>query len=408
MTITPRSHLSGALLSSALMFSSVAPAGAPVEIVESIPLETVLDNPDIRNTREVWLEMIHGARQTLDIEQFYISNAPGEALDTILTAIGEAGARGVRVRLIVDSRMFRTYPEPATTLGRSPGISLRVMDFGKAGGGIQHAKYIIADDREVFIGSQNFDWRALSHIHELGIRIADAGAARTFGRVFAIDWTLAAEIGKLTPPEPSAEPVTSPFRIPFAAGDTALMEPTWSPARWSPDSIHADESALLRLIDGAREHLFLQFLTYSVSDRSGGPYTVIDSALRRAAQRGVEVRLIVADWEKGTPAEKSLADLASVPNISVRFSVIPDWSGGYIPFGRVEHCKYVTADGTRFWLGSANCERNYFHASRNVGVACEHPALTRTLERIFTRSWDGPYLEPVEPGKKYAPRKHGE
>ncbi|TLY29064.1 MAG: phospholipase, partial [Ignavibacteria bacterium] len=42
-------------------------AGYPdFEIVESIPIETVLDNPDVRNTQEVWLEMINGARSSLD------------------------------------------------------------------------------------------------------------------------------------------------------------------------------------------------------------------------------------------------------------------------------------------------------------------------------------------------------
>jgi hypothetical protein len=30
-----------------------------IELVESIPVETTLDNPDIRNTQEVWLEMIN-------------------------------------------------------------------------------------------------------------------------------------------------------------------------------------------------------------------------------------------------------------------------------------------------------------------------------------------------------------
>src|ERR1041385_4903515 len=63
------------------------------EIVESIPVETVLDNPDVRNTGEVWLEMINRATRSLDIEQFYISNQAGEPLDEVLRAIIRAAER---------------------------------------------------------------------------------------------------------------------------------------------------------------------------------------------------------------------------------------------------------------------------------------------------------------------------
>jgi phosphatidylserine/phosphatidylglycerophosphate/cardiolipin synthase-like enzyme len=68
-----------------------------IEIVESTPIETFLDNPDIPNTREVWLEMIGRAARTLDIEQFYISDEPGKLLQDVLAAIRSAADRGVRV-----------------------------------------------------------------------------------------------------------------------------------------------------------------------------------------------------------------------------------------------------------------------------------------------------------------------
>ena len=91
-------------------FSAQSQTSADIELVESIPLETSLDNPDIRNTHEVWLEMVTRARRSLDIEQFYISNEPGKLLETVLAAIYAAADRGVKVRLIVDARMYKTYP----------------------------------------------------------------------------------------------------------------------------------------------------------------------------------------------------------------------------------------------------------------------------------------------------------
>lgn len=60
---------------------------ADIEIVESIPVVTTLDNPDIRDTYPVWIEMITGAKHSLDIEQFYISNATGSLFENVLIEI---------------------------------------------------------------------------------------------------------------------------------------------------------------------------------------------------------------------------------------------------------------------------------------------------------------------------------
>ncbi|RKY61507.1 MAG: hypothetical protein DRP96_03025, partial [Candidatus Neomarinimicrobiota bacterium] len=98
------------------------------EIVESIPAETVLDNPEIRNTAEVWVEMIQSARKTIDIEQFYISNQAGEALEPVIREIEKAADRGVNVRVIADKRMAVTYPETLERLNTRNNIIVRNID----------------------------------------------------------------------------------------------------------------------------------------------------------------------------------------------------------------------------------------------------------------------------------------
>lgn len=74
------------------------------EIVESIPLETNLDNDILRDTKTVWLEMINHADKTIDIEQFYIANDPEETLEPIIQAIEIKAAAGIRVRIIAEKR----------------------------------------------------------------------------------------------------------------------------------------------------------------------------------------------------------------------------------------------------------------------------------------------------------------
>jgi phosphatidylserine/phosphatidylglycerophosphate/cardiolipin synthase-like enzyme len=386
------------------------PASPPgIEIVESTPVGTSLANADIPKAHDVWLEMIGHARATLDLEEYYVSNEPGKMLEDVLAAIEAAGKRGVKVRMIVDARMYKTYPDSVDRLAQQPNTQVRRIDFGAIAGGIQHAKYFIVDGQEVFVGSQNFDWRALEHIHELGLRIRDSQIASVFGDVFSLDWQLAS----LTPEAARSFAVPrktyqTPIRIPGPAGEIALVSPTFSPLNFIPDPDLWDERAIVELIDGARSSLSLQSLTYSPLERQGGRYAVIDDALRRAASRGVKVRMIVSDWEKGTPAVAALKALAAVPNIEVAFTAIPDWSGGYISFARVEHCKYIVADSQKFWLGTSNCEKSYFYNTRNLGIVCASPHLAATLTRIFLKSWDSPYKELITQNGEYAPREHGE
>ncbi len=385
------------------------PPRADIEIVESTPVGTTLDNPEIRDAQKVWLEMMSQARQTLDIEQFYISDEPGKMLEPVLAAVSSAGERGVKVRVMVDARMYKTYPASVDALSRRRNIEVRRIDFGAIAGGIQHAKYFIVDGREVFVGSQNFDWRALEHIHELGLRINDARLAAVYEDIFDFDWRLASlapEAAKSMVPE--KRNYRTPSRIQGTGGEVAVLFPTFSPPGFIPDPASWDEPAIVELIDGARKTLSLQFLSYSPADRRGNRYPVIDDALRRAAKRGVRVRMIVSDWQKGSPEVASLKDLARTPNIEVAFSVIPEWSGGYIPFARVEHCKYIVADDGRFWLGTSNCEKSYFYNSRNVGVLCSSPGLAATLTRIFLKSWNSPYKELITQNGEYMPREHGE
>ncbi|HTK83034.1 MAG TPA: phospholipase D-like domain-containing protein [Bacteroidota bacterium] len=384
-------------------------AASNFEIVESTPIGTILDNPDIRNAHEVWLEMINGAKTSLDIEQFYISPQQGEPLDDVLSAIVEAGKRGVVVRLMVDSRMYKTYPKTADSLGTQKNITMRVIEIAKLAGGIQHAKYFLVDHEEAFVGSQNFDWRALKHIHELGARIRNHDVAQFYQHIFDLDWQLAEKNDPaLIPATLHHESNHFPAWTLGAEGDTVWMYPTASPKSLLPDTARWDEPNILELIGSARSEVVLQFLSYSTTGRDKSRYDSLDTALRKAASRGVKVKLIASDWEKGSPGDAPLKSLSQVPNIEVRFSVIPEWSGGYISFARVEHCKYICVDGAAFWLGTSNAEKSYFYTTRNLGVIVKNAKLAGTMKKIFYKSWDGPYMEPVKADVDYKPRKHGE
>ncbi|MBI5019927.1 MAG: hypothetical protein HZB59_00670 [Ignavibacteriales bacterium] len=380
-----------------------------IELVESYPIETTLDDTSIRNTPDVWMEMIKGAKQSLDIEQFYISTQAGEPLDAIIKEIIAASERGVRVRVIADSRMYRTYPETIDLLKKQKNISARIIDFGKIAGGIQHAKYFIVDNEEIFLGSQNFDWRALKHIHELGVRVRNKELAKIFGDVFEIDWNLSdTSRTKILSKSITNKKYSRPITLIGQVNDTISLIPTMSPISAIPDSTLWDENWITKMIDLAKNEILCQFLTYSPLTRDKKYYAVLDDALRRAAVRGVKVKIIVSDWSKDHPTIDHLKSLSMVPNIEIKFSSIPEWSGGYIPFARVDHCKYLVVDSAQCWIGTSNWEKSYFYTSRNLGLCISNNSIAQKVRNIFQLSWNSHYIELIKLDIEYSPREHGE
>lgn len=392
-----------------------AATGAPaLALVQTRPVETALGDPGLAETLPAWLALIRDARETLDLEHFYCSDWPGEPLGEVLDEIGRAAARGVRVRLLLDARMHRTYPRPADSLGRVPGIEVRVVDMARIAGGVQHGKVMIADGRAVFVGSQNLDWRALRHIHELGALARDARLARAFADVFELDWAAADTSGRPAGRDTLAalrdglggtDRGPWPAALPLAPGDTARVTPVFSPRGFLPDSTLWDLPRLVALLDGARDEIVLQLLQYG---HGRAERLVLDDALRRAAARGVRVRLVISDWVAGGRAVATLRALDSLATVEVRLSTLPEWTGGYIPFARVEHCKYLVVDGRRLWIGTSNWEPGYFTSSRNMGLVIESSTLAAAARRVFETSWGAPSAAPIRHDAEYPPKVRGE
>jgi phosphatidylserine/phosphatidylglycerophosphate/cardiolipin synthase-like enzyme len=372
-----------------------------LELVESIPLETAIDNPEIRNTQEVWIEMLTSARRTIDVEQFYISDKKGEALAPVLDAMRAALKRGVHIRLLVDKSFSTKYPETIDEFAKLGNAEVRRIEFSKfTGRGIQHAKFFIVDDCDVFFGSQNFDWRALSHIHEIGVRMNDARIARFYMDIFESDWSSAGGGRELS--GSYSKPLRNLALV--IDGDTALATPVASPVGHLPDTSSWDENAIIAMMDGAKKEVCVQVLSYSPVEGKEY-YDALESAMRRAAIRGVHVNLLVSDWSIGRNRIGYLKSLAACPNIAVRISSIPDFSGGFISFARVEHCKYMVVDERAVWIGTNNWSADYFHNSRNVGVLLQSVRIASRMKNVFLKSWDALFTAPIDCNKEYQSRK---
>ncbi len=388
-----------------------APSGAPrpepsLQLVESAPIETDLDHADIPDAYRVWPEMIASARGTLCFAQFYASNEPNSRLEPIVAAVEAAAARGVRVRFLAEKKFYATYPATLDRLADQTGIEVRIFDVAALMGGVLHAKYFLVDDREAFLGSQNFDWRALEHIQELGVRVKAPAVVAALQQVFDADWALA---GGATRDEAlSSHGSALEFPAAATAGESDVrVTPVFSPRGWLPDSTLWDLPRIVALIDGAQRSVRVQLLTYRAVGRDGEYFERLESALRRAAARGVEVHLLLADWSKRRGTIEGLQSLQALPGISVRLVTVPPWSGGFIPYARVIHAKYLVVDGRAAWIGTSNWERDYFFASRNVGLVVHGHTFAGRLADYFLENWNDPYAEPVDPCADYTPPRIG-
>jgi phosphatidylserine/phosphatidylglycerophosphate/cardiolipin synthase-like enzyme len=364
--------------------------------VESVPVETSLDHPALRDAPEVWLEMIGGAQRSIDLAQFYASNAPGSRLEPIVVAIEAAVARGVRVRFLAEQKFVKVYPDTLDRLARA-GAEVRPIDLSKGAakdaGGILHAKYFVVDDGEAFLGSQNFDWRALEHISELGVRFREPAAVRGLASIFAADWARAG--GESLPKR------GGPVAAAAAGGGVELVA---SPPVLAVAGVAWDLPKLVALIEGAKVSIEIELLTYRADD-DGTAWDELEAPLVRAAARGVKVRLLVADWSKRAKTLAGLQRLARTSRLELRFLSIPAWTGGFIPFARVAHAKLMVVDGARGWVGTSNWERDSFYQSRNVGLIIEDAALAAQLAAFFATAWHSPYSAPLDPAAPYvAPR----
>ena len=365
----------------ALVLLGLAPVRAQdLELVESFPIETDFDQPDLRQAQTVWLEMIGRARSEILWQTFYLAHEKGRATEPVLAALKEAAKRGVRVELLVDPKFYTTYPETLDELDALDGIEVRKSSVGPWLGGVMHAKAVFVDGQEGFIGSQNLDWRSLEHIRELGVHFRSPELTGEYVKAFRWEWDHA---GEPAPPRELAK-VTS---VPLKVGGSTVM------ATFSPNSLNAataagDEAEILKLLDSAESSVEVALLTYSPLDHAGKNfYPALDNALRRADVRGVKVRLLLSHWVEGKKGEDHLRSLDALDNVEIRACRIPQAKEGEIPFARVHHSKYLVCDAQRAWLGTSNWQEDYFHSSRNYGLLFLDGPIPARLHNLFEFDW---------------------
>lgn len=362
------------------------------ELVYDAPVETTLTAPDLRPSDAVWISLFDNAQNTIELGQFYVANQAGTRFDTVLQHLRAAGERGVRIRLLLEEKGLKISTlDTLEQLKTIPNLELRVIPFERLSGGIVHAKYLLVDGKQAYMGSQNLDWRALEHIHETGLLIDDPRVVTQISAIFEQDWQAQARLtqGETVAPLPAA---TQP-------ADRSGNYLVASPKAFNPVGVVDSEEELPRLLAEAQQLVRIQVMDYVPlsygPDKTRPYYAVIDNAIRTAAARGVQIELMVSEWSTKMPNIAYLKSLAVLPNIQIKTVSIPQTSGGFIPFARVVHSKIMTIDGKKTWIGTSNWSGGYLDNSRNLEMVIQNPAMAQRVDMLYTQLWNSEYAHPL-------------
>ncbi len=380
----------------------------PVVVVESSPAEVSLDIPEIPNTRTVWKELIRSADQSIIMGLYYYTSRNNTALYEIGKLLRERADKGVNVEVVSDTVFFDQYPDELKELAGHPNADVRILGLDERTGGVMHAKYFVVDDESYYVGSANFSWKALKHNRELGLAGTDPEQAEQITDVFEIDWQLAGpdspDHQKVTnDPNPSYSDNLSADTPPWISRGT-FTAVTASPPKLKPERIRSDRGTLVELIQSAQNEIFVDVFQYGLtSPYSESNLDELDFALRRAAQRGVRVNVLVSDWSLEEPQRSHLESLDAMPKITVRAIGFPTHSSGYLSYARTSHPKMLLVDGQYAWVGSANWQPGYFSQSRNLGLVTNHSTATKDLKKFFLTAWTSAHAQKLSKGEKQEP-----
>ncbi|HEX6506411.1 MAG TPA: phospholipase D-like domain-containing protein, partial [Chloroflexota bacterium] len=125
-----------------------------------------------RSSRDILRQLVLAARKSIDVYAEEVADSGME--HTLIQA-----ARSVHVRMLVAS----TYSSPGIAVLLGGGVAVRHLRFPYV-----HAKVIVADGKEAFVGSENLSTTSLDQNREVGILLRGRVMSQLV-RTFEQDWS---------------------------------------------------------------------------------------------------------------------------------------------------------------------------------------------------------------------------
>ena len=317
--------------------------------------------------------------------------------ERVADALVAAADRGVRVRVLLEGSPVGGFPaRSARLLDRltAAGVEVRILDGEVERFRFHHPKYAVADDRAVVL-TENWKPSGTGGHSNRGWGVVVGGGAGVEGGADAGDGAgtdrdaaVAADLAALFRADFEARDAR-PWRA-FRA-DTEFHDggrangsyPTRFDAPAEPAAadvtvLTAPGNAADRIvsrIDAADERVL------AVVPRVGGPNDRIVRALRRAADRGVDVHLLLSDAWYDREANRNLSERFADEPIAV------DLAEPRGRFGKV-HAKGLVVDDAAV-VGSLNWNPSARTNNREVLLAVENESVADFYARAYAADWRG-------------------
>ncbi len=309
---------------------------------------------------DAMIEAIDGAQRQILFETYiWKGDEVGKRFKDALIA---AADRGVEVYCIFDSfanlvvsPAFKTFPDTIKVL-RYPvyPAGLRFYDLRRYGR--DHRKILVVDDAVGFVGGYNVGTAYATEWRDTHIRITGPGVW-DLKRAFADFWNL------------NRRKRIGPSERPLLLGTASSWDPQIRLQRNVPRlRVFPIRGMYLEAIDRSSRNVWMT-AAYFIPDQD-----FVD-ALKRAARRGVDVRLlvplksnhIVADWiSRGYFSQ--LLD-AGVRILRYRDAMV--------------HAKTATIDGSWSTVGTANVDRLSLAGNYEINAEIIDPSMAGLMEEIF-------------------------
>ncbi|XP_037534292.1 5'-3' exonuclease PLD3 [Nematolebias whitei] len=392
-------------------------------LVESIP-EGVEFNSSVRHPSifHEWMNLMSAARRSIDVASFYwtltnedtgTQEPTASQGEEVLSRLAELSGK-LNVRIAVNAPQGQ--PQGDLRLLSDSGADIRTVNMRELTSGVLHTKFWVVDEKHVYIGSANMDWRSLTQVKELGAVVYNCSClAADLQKIFEAYWFVGANQSIPSPwPSSFSTPYNkdTPLQLPLNHTPSSVYLSS-SPPSFCAAGRTPDLQSILSVIDDADRFIYIAVMNYLPTMEFSHPkryWAEIDTQLRRKAyERRVKVCLLISCWNNTKPIMmpflKSLASVYDPQNnldIQVRLFVVPANSRQKkIPFARVNHNKYMVTDKIAY-IGTSNWSGDYFVNTAGSALVVNQteslslkPTVQSQLKAIFERDWHSDYSTPL-------------
>jgi phosphatidylserine/phosphatidylglycerophosphate/cardiolipin synthase-like enzyme len=324
------------------------------------------------------VEPLRGAEDRLLLAGYTLGS---ERVADLLVAAAE---RGVEVRVLVEGSPVGGFSaRSARLLDRvaAAGVEVRVLDGDPERFRFHHAKYAVADDRAVVLTE---NWKPSG---TGGRTNRGWGVATGTPRSATAGDTAAADLAALFRADAAAADARSweAFRTAAEFHDGGAATGSY-PTRFEAPPPTAADVELLTAPGNSAERLVERIdaaddRVLALVPRTGGPDNRLVRALRRAADRGVDVHLLLSNAWYDREENRALVEALADEPVEV---AVAEPRGRY---GKV-HAKGVVVDDAAI-VGSLNWNRGAATENREVLLAIEDEAVADFYARAYAADWRG-------------------